>query len=204
MSYVRKIAVNSAWLFSGNVSARFLEFLTIPIITRLLGSKLFGTYEFIFMYLAIWSLLVDINVTSILVRENARDKDGAALRMGKGLSLCLCLSFIVIIISSLLFNFTKYPLEIKQLFYIAVFSVIVSTNINSIRRVFEGMFQSFLKMYIPAILNILDKFLFFGSVILIVVFDGTLKHIILARVISAVPGFILILVFYIKYFGKYT
>lgn len=201
MAIVRKIVMNSSFLLISNAINRLFDFGIIMLLSRYLGPDMFGVYEFIFIYISFWSLLVDVNTQSILIRKISREEEDTQKLMNNGITLSLTFTLIISLFACPLFFTTDYSNDIKTLIFVAIFSLVVSSNLKSVRQIIEAIFYAKMRVKYVAVCSVLDKFLFLGSVLVIYLAKGNIFHIVAVRIISAVPGFLIIIFYYLKSYG---
>ncbi len=73
MSFVYVLR-NSAYMFVANVVTRLLSFVFFLLIARLLGAEGLGHYSFVFAFVGLFSLLSDVGIASLFVREGSRSE----------------------------------------------------------------------------------------------------------------------------------
>lgn len=197
MEIVSRAVKNSGLVLLGESISRLLIIISFFIITRYLGVEKFGQYSFIFAYLAFFCLLGDFGIDSIAIREISQGKTLPNILLGNMILLRFGLSLLGLFSSCILLYFLNYPAQLKTLVCLASLSVLFSYRYNSFRSIFEVPFQINLRMFYPIVTKILSEALFLAGLLLIIWYDKGLNGIILARIITPLPGsFLLILLSY--------
>ncbi len=69
------VVKNTAYLAGASVLQKLLAFIYFSIIARMLGVEKTGLYTFALSYTALFAMFMDLGLSSVLVREVARDKN---------------------------------------------------------------------------------------------------------------------------------
>lgn len=200
--HVRSIASNSIFILSGRVFSRILDIVFIILLTRYLGPAKLGIYQYIFVYISTFAVFVDLGLNSILIRENAQHRNRTSELMGNGLTVGFIASFFFILCSVIIIQFIPDTAETKSLIIIACFSIFVSSRFKSFRTLLEVMFTVELRMGYVALINVLDRVLVLGVLLILLSHEPSLSSIVLFVVLVDVPGFLLTAILYRKFFGK--
>ena len=188
MELVGRAVKNSGLVLLGESISRLLVIISFFIITRYLGVEKFGQYSFIFAYLAFFCLLGDFGIDSIAIREISRGNTPANILLGNTIFLRLILSLLGLFSACILIHILNYPPQLKTLVYLASFTILFSYRYNSFRTIFDIPFQMNLRMFSPMLLKISSEVLFLAGIILTIWFDKGLAGIIIARIITPLPG----------------
>jgi len=201
MSDIKKAAQNSLVLSIGSIFNRIFEIVSIFLLVSYLSTDDFGRYTAIFVYVSIGALFIDLGMSSILQRECARNDKIALELMQTGFLFGLGMSIIVVIASYIVLGFLDYPEEVKNLFWYAIFAVLVSSRFKSFRRIFDSLFIVNFKVKYITFFNVLDRILFMIGVGLIVRLSHSVIHAVLLTVVVDALGTFLLITFYTKNFG---
>ena len=66
---------NTFWLIFAEIFSRFLEFVLIIYITRILGVFEFGKFTFVLAFVSMFAILSDFGLSDITTREISGDKE---------------------------------------------------------------------------------------------------------------------------------
>jgi O-antigen/teichoic acid export membrane protein len=199
MEIMTRAVKNSGTVLLGESFSRLLIIVSFFLITRYLGVEKFGQYSFIFAYLAFFCLVGDFGIDSIAIREISRGKTPANILLGNIIFIRLSLSLLGILSSCILIHIFNYPAQVKTLVYLASFSILFSYRYNSFRTIFEIPFQIKLRMFYPILFKILSEGLFLAFTILIVQSNRGLIGIILARILTPLPGSLLLIILSLRF-----
>jgi len=123
-------------------------------LARRLGSLNFGKFTFANSFVYLFLILADLGITTLVVREVARNRDGGPQYVGNIATLKVILSvvtFIVILVAS---NIMQVPDDTKVVVYL-ISACLILENIGGF---FGAVFQAYEKMSYIAIIEITQKF----------------------------------------------
>ena len=157
-STAHRVIDNTLWLLLQRIGGRFISFLLMIYLARHLGSLNFGKFTFANSFVYLFLILADLGITTLVVREVARNRDGGPQYVGNIATLKVILSvvtFIVILVAS---NIMQVPDDTKVVVYL-ISACLILENIGGF---FGAVFQAYEKMSYIAIIEITQKlFLFF-------------------------------------------
>jgi O-antigen/teichoic acid export membrane protein len=87
VSAAYRVVRNSAWAVAGEAVGGTLLFVAFVVVARYLGSHQFGVFSFLLAIVALAQVVADFGLTTILVRDMARDKLRAAQMCSSAMSL---------------------------------------------------------------------------------------------------------------------
>jgi O-antigen/teichoic acid export membrane protein len=93
----RSIVKNTAWLFSGQVIGRALRAIVVIYAARVLGAASWGIFSYVISLAAAFTVLSDVGVSALLVREGSRNPSSR----GKFLSTSLVVKLVVLAVLAL-------------------------------------------------------------------------------------------------------
>ncbi len=147
---------NTFWLTIGTGMSRLLNFVLMIFVARTLGATEYGKFAFALAFVSLFTVVADLGVSTILVREFAREKEREkefysliSLKILLGVGM-----LILIFIGS--FFITADPLIQKIIFILALYALM-----NSVIDTAYAFFQSRQKMEYQALAAV------FGAVFLI-------------------------------------
>lgn len=165
----------------------------IIIVARYLGENGFGKYSFVFAFTTLFSIISDMGLSSLAIREISRHKDIANKYLtnfifAKGILSAFTFIFIYIAMNSL-----KYPNDTMHAVYIAGAYVIT----DSFTQFLISFFRAFEKMVYETIIRTIEKVIILILIIGFIYSGFGLIEIVSAFLISSIVT--LILCFYIVY-----
>ena len=173
MNTARRIAKNTVSLITAEVVSKALMFFFVVYIARILGDSEFGKISFAIAYTGIFSIIVNLGLDALFVREVSRDKDSAAKYFGGFLwirAIAACLTFLLIVVS---INMMGYPADTKIVVYIMGAYVII----NSIIALYKSVFQSFEHMEYQGFLKVLDRVILVPLGLILLYFGYGIIHV---------------------------
>lgn len=180
MRTVQKIAKNTGVIIIGDVVVKLISLFVTIYLARYLGPVGFGKYNFVFAYLAFFSIITDLGLQQILVREMARDPSAAPKLIGNAYILRIILTTIAIALAIVIITPLPYPDDTTLYVYIASFTLFFI----SFSDFYATIFQANLAMKYSVVSKLIFKFLSAGLVFYLIFTGGALAAIILAIVFS--------------------
>jgi len=199
MAQVRLAAKNSLFLIFESGVTRIVEFFIFIWLNHYLSKNLFGQYNFIFVYLNFFAIFIDLGMDGILQREIARKSSLSSKLMGVGLTFGIVMSLFLILFSFIISSFS-YDAETAKLILIASPFIVFSAKIKSFRKMFEVMFVVKFRIIYLVVFNIFGRVIFLVSLWWIISNDGPFLYIIIAAALCDLPGFLLMLLHFFKFF----
>jgi O-antigen/teichoic acid export membrane protein len=152
MSIARTVAKNTFILIAGDLTVKVFSFLLVIYAARLLGDVGFGKYSFVISFPILFGVVTDLGLSTLLVREVAREKSQAAKFIGNMTILKFFLSFLAYFMMIVAIELMKYPADTKLAVYIYGLIMLVGP-IGACR---VG-FRAFERMEYEALLSILER-----------------------------------------------
>lgn len=194
----RRIAKNTASLMVADAVSKGLLFLLIILIARNLGDVTFGKYSFAFAFTSLFAVFADFGLSTLTIREIARNREYAGKYLGNISLIKLLLSIITGIFIVISINLLDYPSDTILAVYFAGAYVIV----NSFSQFFRAFFRAFEKMEYEAVTRITERILLFIAVASMLHFGYGLVPIISVFFIVSVFNFFVTIVLVLKRFVK--
>lgn len=182
-----RVLKNTGTIISGNLISISIGLVTNIFLVRYLGASNFGIYASIFAYLGFFSVITDLGIGSIIVREASRDRTRAGDIIGNAIVIRFALSVAAILISCITISFLRYPLSIKLMTYIASMSFLFS--LSSVCRI---AFQVDLQMRYPVFADIVNVICKCAAVLFLVFMRSPLVWFIVAEVLANIPGAVIL------------
>lgn len=197
MANLRIIAKNTSLLLVSQIISYIFLFVYTIYIARYLGADGFGTLSFALAFSGIFSILADLGLSTLTVREVARDKSLVKKYLGNVLSVKIILSFLTFGLILLFINLLNYP----QSSINVVFFVSLSLILNSIVVIFYSIFQAFEEMEYQSIGQILNSILMFTGVLIAIYLSFNVIGISFIYFISSTIVLIYIVIIYLWKFS---
>ncbi|MFH0906857.1 MAG: flippase [bacterium] len=191
----RKIAYNTIISAGARIIGLALSLITIGFTSRYLGRVGFGYYATILAFLYFFTVLADLGLYSICLREISRPKTDEKKIASNIFTLRFFAGFFIFILAPLIVYLFPYPLEIK-------FGVLIGALgfwMMSSQQVLIGVFQKHLQMSRVALAELLGRLVQLGLIIVAVSQDIGFLFIIIAMVVGSLVNFLLVFLFSRKY-----
>jgi O-antigen/teichoic acid export membrane protein len=162
LSTVQRIAKNTTALIVAQVASYLLAFFFTMYTARYLGPASFGILSFALAFTTIFAIFGDLGLSSVIIREVARDKSLAP----KYLSNITLMKIILVVITFglivITINLMGYPEETIKVVYLLGLSAIFT----AFTQMFYSIFQAFERMEFQGIGQMLNAALILGGVML--------------------------------------
>jgi len=187
-----RIIRNLASVFIGDLSSKVIAMLLTIFLARYLEPAQYGIYSFVTSILFIFLVISDFGLNDLIIRDIARSKALAnqyfkAAVIIKALVGMLCI--FVMIMSVNLMGYSYDKVIYTAIISLSIFFICLNNTIISFFKAFERMEYS-------SLLSILGNLFIFISCIVLIFLKGSLKEIIIARVVSlsaiSLLGFLLL------------
>lgn len=155
MSVARKIFSNTVVQILGKGVIAVFSIFAVKILTSYLGKDLYGEYNTVYIYLAFFSIIADLGIYTIAVREMAKKEDQVPLIIGNILSIRTILatgSMLVAVIIS--FFIPQYQ---DTFIPLGILISGIGTVIALVNGVLVSVFQSYLKMQYATLSLVVGK-----------------------------------------------
>ena len=114
-SITGRVAANTFWLMFQRVTGRVISFLLMIYLARHLGSLNFGKFTFASSFVGLFLVLADLGITTLVVREVARDKERGSQYFGGTAVLKVFLSVIAFIVIAVGMYLMKVPSDTRTI-----------------------------------------------------------------------------------------
>ncbi len=159
MNTVQRIAKNTGVLLVSQIISYALGFFFIMYTSRYLGAEGFGILSFALAFTGIFGVVADLGLSTLTVREIARDKSLAGKYLGNIVVMKLILVVITFGLIALMINLLGYPIQTIWIVYLVALSVIFT----SFTQMFYSIFQAYEKMEYQSIGQIINSALLLGG-----------------------------------------
>lgn len=198
MNQVKTIAKNISSLGIAHAVTLTLGSIVVIFIARYLGDVGYGKYSFAVAFTALFSILSDLGLSTLTIRDVARDKSQAGRYLGQisALKVILAIATLLLIVS--IINVLDYPKETTLAVYIIGASVIIDT----FTRLFFSITSAFEKMEYEAAIKILRTIILFSLVLPVIHFNYGLIPIVSSYLVASILSFVLSIFVILKKFAK--
>jgi O-antigen/teichoic acid export membrane protein len=161
MSTVRRIAKNTTVLLGAQVATYLLAFFYMMYAARYLGAQGYGILSFALAFTGMFSVVGDLGLYSVTIREVARNKSLAAKYVANVSLMKIILVAVAFGLIALTINAMGYPKETITVVYLFGVYVVFA----AFTQMFYSIFQAFERMEFQAIGQMLSAALLLGGVI---------------------------------------
>jgi len=155
MNTVQRIAKNTSVLLVSQIASYILGFFFIMYTARYLGAAGFGILSFALAFTGIFGVFSDLGLSTLTVREVARDKFLASKYLGNIAVMKIILVVITFGLIALTINLLDYPEQTITVVYLVALSVIFS----AFSSMFYSIFKAYEKMEYQSVGHILNSIL---------------------------------------------
>jgi O-antigen/teichoic acid export membrane protein len=192
MFLFKKIVINSSLQFIERILSMGLSFISSIFIIRYFNKTDYGIISYANSYIAVFSILANLGINSIIIRELVKNKDNSPKLIGTGFFILFIgsiLTSVVVILSSIIYN----PRNITTI--LIIFSI--TTIINSLS-IINNYFQFSIKTSYLAIAMIIQDMFDFLSKLLLIKFKCNILVFASQTIISSIILYSILYYFYLK------
>ena len=153
MNTVQRIAKNTGVLIISQIVGHLLTFFYGIYTARYLGAEGFGILSFALAFTAIFSVFTELGLTSLTVREVARDKSLTSKYLGNIAVMKLILVMVTFGLIVLTINLLGYPEQTIKVVYLLGLSIVC----RAFSGIFDSIFHAYEKMEYNSIGQILNS-----------------------------------------------
>lgn len=198
MSTLKRVTHNSIWLLAANIITKLIGTFTTVLVARYLGDTGLGQYSFAIAFVGFFAIMTNFGFDNLLIREISRNKKHTQDLVGNVTNIKIFLSFITLLLLSVIVILIDKPDIVKILIIIFGFDLIIT----SLKSVMADAFQGHELIKYNAISNILEKALWAFALIFILRFDLGITSLALSTLITAVIGTAYLYFIYRRNFGS--
>jgi O-antigen/teichoic acid export membrane protein len=136
MSVTRKVAYNTGVQIAGRVAGLALSLVGVAYLTRYLGPAQFGNYSIAFLYAAIATMITDLGIYTIGLREMAHS-DNPERTGSNVMALKTMLQLPLYGLLTLLTLVLPYPDEVKAAVAVAILGAAIASITTTINLFFQ-------------------------------------------------------------------
>jgi O-antigen/teichoic acid export membrane protein len=149
MNTIQTIAKNTGVLAIAQAITMILGLVLIIFIARSIGDADFGKLGFAQSFTALLVIFADMGLSTVTIREIARQKELTSKYLGNIFLIKLILSVVTFALIALIINLMHYPADTTMVVYLIGISFILS----SLSALSRSIFRAFEKMEFEAFLN---------------------------------------------------
>jgi O-antigen/teichoic acid export membrane protein len=199
MSKARKIAKNTLFLLVSQIISYILAFFYMIYIARYLGADGFGTLSFAIAFTGIFSVLADLGLNTLTVREIARDKSLTGKYFSNVVLMKIVLAVLTFGLMAVIINLLGYPQEvINVVYFVALYSIL-----TAFYGIFNSIFQAYEEIEYQSIGQVISNVLMFAGVLIGIHYALNVLGFAFIFFISSVISLIYISLVYIWKFPPY-
>lgn len=194
MSIARKVAINTGVQVLGQASNYGIGIITSILLVRYLGPTEFGKYAFVTIYIAMFGMINNFGMGTILARDIAKNKTKADCLIGNAILLKSLIGLVMMSFSIIVVSLLRYPSDIRLYVYIISFTLIISAP-----SVVAAIFQVNLQMGYSSFCNLLGRLLFLGVVGYTIWSQGGILNLVIGSVVASGIITLMLLIFSRKF-----
>lgn len=162
MSSIRRIAKNTLATILSNIFTILAGLLFTSYFLRYLGPTDYGKYAFATSFVLLFSIVSDLGLSSLLMRECAVYREKTGLYFINSIAIKLILSIFMLVLITILLELMEYPEDIK----LVVYAWAICSIINSFGQISLSIFTAYERKEYEAMVNIFGTitFVFLGFV----------------------------------------
>lgn len=191
----KKIAYNAVISTGARIIGLVLSLIIIGFITRYLGQTGFGYYSTILAFLYFFTVLADLGLYSICLREISKDKTDQSKVASNAFTIRFFIGLLIFCLAPLVVYFFPYQTEIKLGILIGAVGFWLMSN----QQILMSVFQKYLRMDRVALAELLGRVIQLGMVAFFVWQKFGFLFIVSALVGGSLINFLLVFFFSQKY-----
>lgn len=186
MSLTGRVARNTIIQVGGKIIGTVLGLIVVALLTRYLGTEGYGQYTTVIAYLGFFSVVADLGLYLIVVREISKENANPEKVLGNVFSLRIIFAGAILALAAFVSLFLNYPTIVKQGIWLGALSFVFI----SLDQVMVGLFQKFLKMYKVVIAELAGRVILLGATLIFISLGLNLIFIILGVVLGSFTHFL--------------
>ncbi len=198
MTTIRRIAKNVVFLFFGDAASAALGILLVVFLARYLGAAEYGKYAFAVAFTSLFLILADLGLSSLSIREIARDVSKSSEYLTTVSIVKMALSAAMMGLIAMVINILDYPGDTVMVVYI----IGLMHVFNSFSVFLRSIFRAFEKMEYDAATRIAERLLVVGSAIAVLVLGYDLRAVVIVMLMAQSLAFLFTLIVCIARFTR--
>jgi len=123
----QKITANTSFFMTALVLQKVLSFVYFTLLARVLGDEGTGQYFFAISFATMFSVLIDLGLSPLLIRETAKDSENAKTWLNQIFSLKIIFAVITALIVVLLDTILFYTDAVRNLIYLTTAIIVIDS-----------------------------------------------------------------------------
>lgn len=198
MNTIQRISKNVGLVFFSQILTYVLAFFTLVYTARYLGANGFGTLSLALSIGAIFGVFADMGISTLMVRELARDKTLTGKYVLNGLLMKFILSFVTLGLVVLTVNIIGYNWTESIIIYLITLSVIISSFYTFL----NAIFQANERMEYLSLANIINSVVLLAGTILGIYLGLNIVYFAVVYVITSIVVLVYCLLIYFRGFSE--
>ncbi len=186
MSNKQILIKNTFWLSAIEFCSKILMFVVTVSLVRYWGASEFGAFNLSFAYIALFMILADFGLSTITLREVAKNRDLSEKYLGNLIGLKIFLSLIIGLLFTVSFLFINKPVPMQLLVLTLIFSLVQG---------FQGLFIVIFQAWERMEMVFFNRMVFYIGVLitalLVISFNGSAINLVFGYMISTLLAIIL-------------
>jgi O-antigen/teichoic acid export membrane protein len=191
------IVKNTFWLTVSSIFSKLFKYFLIIYAARLLGVIQYGYFNFAMSFAALFAIFADLGISSLISRDLAKDKETEIK-----IPAIFTLKLLLVIGSFLLIVFASFFAPNSSLLQKAIILMAVFVTINSLSNFLYNCFYGKEEMQYQTITEITENGVAAVLGIYLLFHLPYATSLTFAYAVSALVGFIVIFILFIRRFGK--
>ena len=197
MNTLQKITKNIGVVFISQIITYLLGFFVVIYTARYLGANGFGIISLALSISAIFGVFVDMGLSTLMIREVARDKSLSNKYISNNAVMKVFLSFLTFGFLALSVNIIGYNPLVNSIIYLITLSVIIT----SFSGILTSIFQSNEKMEYSSLANILSSVIMLSGTLIGIYYGFNITYFASIYVVTSILVFIYNLIVYLSKFS---
>ena len=165
--HAKTIAKNTISLLGSKILSFVLGFIFIMYTARYLGAEGYGILSFALAFTGMFGILADLGLSTLVVREVARNKFLTSKYISNIISMKMILSIVTFGLILLISNISSY---LEQVIYV-IYIMSISMILNSFTQIFYSIFQSYEKMEYQSLGLVLNNSLMLLGALIVIKYN---------------------------------
>ncbi len=199
MNTIQKIGKNVGVIFFAQILTYLLGFITVIYTARYLGANGFGSISLALSLSAIFGVVVDMGLSTLMVREISRNRLLANKYVSNTAVMKIFLAFITFGLLAVAVNIIGYTPLVRDIIYIITLSVII----NAFYGIFTSIFQASERMEYLSLANILNSVVLLAGTVTVIHYGFSIIYLAFVYVFTSSLVFIYALVIYLWKFSDF-
>ncbi|ETA69100.1 membrane protein involved in the export of O-antigen and teichoic acid [Methanolobus tindarius DSM 2278] len=179
MSLAKKIAYNSGFLLVGRVVTKVISLLIVVYMARYLGSEDFGTYNFALSFVSLFTIISELGLHGIVIRESSRNEDKSGSILGNSFILSSFLSIIAFFCSVLAIGLLDYSYDTQIIVIVISFGLLLGASLP-----YGIIYEISFKMKYSVFFSIASRVVFLLAIFFVMFKDYGLMGVAIASVLA--------------------